>query len=212
MILGMILVLPLLLAVLSRWLLLRATQSAQTSDDSRDMQACQVTQQKGTRTRYRISWPFGDEKFAEAKRTWRDASEKAVSIRASDAIAFIAIVALAACVAAWFGHRPSDRSLRSLDETMGLTVSLSLHLVGLYIMTAKSDLISQTVGLLVMDHGLYLAIIKIVAVPVPALSFVFGLWCYTVITFVILVYMVPQIRRREGIDLAAIARESNLKG
>jgi hydrogenase-4 membrane subunit HyfE len=215
-VLGMILVLPLLLAVFSKELLLRATLSVNAAAAPRERKLVHPAKHGGQKETNAVFWglPSAQEsdEYADAKRTWRDVSEKSLSIRALDVIAFIAIVALAAWAATLFSQRPSDKIPRPIDETLGLTVSLSLHLVGLYIMTAKRDLISQTVGLLVMDHGLYLTIVKIVAVPVPALSFVIGLWFYTVITFVILVFMVPQIQRREGIDLATIARESDLKG
>jgi len=81
-------------------------------------------------------------------------------------------------------------------------------------MFRKRDLISQTIGLLVMDQGLYLAVLKVVDVPVPALYFVAGLWFYTIITVVILVFLVPQVHRecKGGINLDEIAKQSELRG
>lgn len=185
-ILVLIMVLPLALGPLAKWLLIRATRRPKV---------------KGIPGETKRDW-----RDREAERTWRDASELAVSTRAQDVIAFVGIIALSALVAARF-HLDGD-------ETISLTVSLTLHLVGLYIMAIKRDLISQTIGLLVMDHGLYLAVVKIVAVPVPALFFVVGLWFYTLVTVAILVLMVPEVRQKlpAGIDLARIARQSDLKG
>ena len=80
-------------------------------------------------------------------------------------------------------------------------------------MVIRHDIISQVIGLLVMDHGLYLAVVKIVAVPVPATFFVISLYFYTLITLVILLVLVPQMRRRTNtIDLDEIAHNSTLEG
>lgn len=98
------------------------------------------------------------------------------------------------------------------SERVGLTVSLVLHLIGLYNMIVKQDIISQVIGLLIMDQGLYLAVVKIVEIPVPATLFVISLYFYTLITVFILVILLPKIREKtESIDLAEIARKSDLK-
>ena len=100
-----------------------------------------------------------------------------------------------------------------LTERIGLAVSLTLHLAGLYYMTFPGrDIITQVVGLLVMDHGLYLAVVKIVEIPVPAAFFVISLYFYTAITIFILVILLPELRQRtDSIDRSEIARRSNLK-
>lgn len=99
------------------------------------------------------------------------------------------------------------------SESIGLAVSLALHLMGLYNMTLpQRDIISQVVGLLVMDHGLYLAVVKIVTVPRPADFFVISLYFYTAITVFILVFLLPELRRQTGsIERATIAETSPLK-
>lgn len=98
-------------------------------------------------------------------------------------------------------------------ERIGLAVSLTLHLIGLYNTAIKRNIISQVVGLLTMDHGFYLATINIVAVPVPAGIFVLALFFYTFITFAILLFLVPQVRyHTKTIDLDQIAEDSDLKG
>ena len=101
----------------------------------------------------------------------------------------------------------------SSSEKIGLAVSLALYLMGLYNMTLpRRDIISQVIGLLVMDHGLYLAVVKIVEIPVPAAFFVISLYFYTAITMFILVILLPELRRQTGsIERAIIAEMSLLK-
>jgi hydrogenase-4 membrane subunit HyfE len=100
-----------------------------------------------------------------------------------------------------------------LSERIGLVVSLALHLIGLYNMVIKQDIISQVIGLLIMDHGLYLAVVKIVEIPVPATFFVMSLYFYTLITLFILVILLPRVRQvTASIDLTEISNQSNLKG
>lgn len=196
----LILILPLGLMISVGWLLRRATAWAGKDQGNRRRPALpgRTEEQSGGNL---------ESPKDKAERLWRDVTAHAVSHRISDVVVFVAIIILAALTAKLF-HLPTP------DETVGLTVSLTLHLIGLYMIAAKLDLISQTVGLLVMDHGLYLAIVKIVALPAPGLFFVFGLWCYTAITLFILWHMVPQIRLNapRGIDLGAIAEHSDLKG
>ena len=102
----------------------------------------------------------------------------------------------------------------SSSEKIGLAVSLALHLMGLYNMTLpQRDIISQVIGLLVMDHGLYLAVVKIVEVPVPAAFFVISLYFYTAITMFILVILLPELRRQTGsIERAIIAENVAFEG
>lgn len=97
-------------------------------------------------------------------------------------------------------------------ERIGLAVSLALHLIGLYNMVFKRDIISQVIGLLIMDHGLYLAVVKLVEIPVPATFFVISLYSYTLITIIILLVLLPQVRAQtESIDLDMIAANSDLR-
>jgi hydrogenase-4 membrane subunit HyfE len=100
-----------------------------------------------------------------------------------------------------------------IPKQLGLLVSLTLHLVGLYATMKSGDIITQVIGLLTMDHGLYLAVVKIVAIPVPANFLVLALYAYTLITILILVFIVPQVSHAiSSIDLDEIASTSELKG
>lgn len=100
-----------------------------------------------------------------------------------------------------------------VPEQIGLMVSLSLYLAGLYNTFVKGDIISQVIGLLTMDQGLILAAIKIVKFPSPAALFMVGLYFYTLITLVILLVMFPKVQSfAKSIELNEIANQSNLEG
>lgn len=182
---GLIVLLPLALFGGVRYLLARAT----------------VPHMPGTRKGV-------DDARHEAERVWREASEKAVTVRPADVAAFLGLAGVAFLVA--YQIFPTQ----SADwDQIGLMVSLSLHLTGLYNMVFKRDIISQIVGLLVMDHGLYLAVVKVVPITQLAIFFVISLYFYTLITMAILVFMLPQVRRvTEQIALDEISRRSELKG
>ncbi len=100
-----------------------------------------------------------------------------------------------------------------VGEKLGLSVSLTLHLVGLYNTVSRKDILTQVIGVLTMDHALYLAIVKIVNIPVPATLFVIALYFYTIITVLILFLVVPQLRHVMGaINLDEIKANSELEG
>lgn len=143
----------------------------------------------------------------EAHYIWRR-NETTTSIRIREAMVFGSLVTLAFLVAFQF-----DIDTFQTTQRIGLMVSLTLYLVGLYNMIIKRDIISQVIGLLIMDHGLYLAVVKIVAIPTPAYYFVLGLVFYTLITLTILIVVMPELRRRtNSINLDEIMEKSNLEG
>ena len=114
-----------------------------------------------------------------------------------------------------FLQRPASQSSSPVEQSklIGLLASLVLGLIGLYNMVIKQDTISQVVGLLMMDHGLYLAVMKIVPIPFPATFFVIGLYFYTITTMFILVIVLPGVRDVAGdIELAKVREQSDLIG
>jgi hydrogenase-4 membrane subunit HyfE len=125
---------------------------------------------------------------------------------------FLGLITLAVAVA--FGAIPlAHNNQFDLPKRIGLVVSLSLFLTGLLNTATKTDLISQVIGLLTMDHGLYLAVVKIVNIPFPATLFILALYFYTFITIAIIFFIVPQVRYETGsIDLNEIAGSSDLEG
>lgn len=148
-----------------------------------------------------------------------DAEEEWLKYKASrkthyHSLWFLALVFLAFLIAFQIFPDPMQGTGWFIEhDRIGLMVFLALHLIGLYNMVIKQDLISQVIGLLIMDHGLYLAVVKIVDIPVPAGFFVLSLYFYTLITVFILVFLLPRVRQvSQTIDLSEIADRSRLKG
>ncbi len=184
--------LPLALAYMIKPVLVRAT-----------------VQLPGIRFRFRL-FPTAKEND-EAERNWRK-GEQRVDHQVRDLFVFIVLITLAILIAA------KVKEVMALIPSqnpygIGLMVALSLHLAGLYNMVIKRDIISQVVGLLIMDHGLFLAAVKIAPIPVPAMFFVVSLYFYTLITLTILIFLLPQVRQHTGsVDLDEIERQTRLKG
>ena len=98
----------------------------------------------------------------------------------------------------------------TLTGVIALAVSFSLLLLGLSTMIAKEDLISQVLGLLVMEHGMFLAAIRIIPSPSVTVIFIVGLFVYTMITLTILVSLLPELHHASGsVD---IDQQVQLKG
>ncbi|MCL5994987.1 MAG: hypothetical protein M1546_02890 [Chloroflexi bacterium] len=186
----LVVILPILLVILIRMLLVRATVSSSS---------------------LRLSFRVTAEDSMQAERIWRERATTPQP-RPRDILAILALALLAFLIAA-FVLPPEGEVKDLLLERVGLGVSLTLHLVGLYNMVLKRDIISQVIGLLLMDQGLYLAVVKIVAIPVPAEFFVISLYFYTLITMFILIFLLPKVRQvTNTIDSARIADESTLEG
>ena len=77
----------------------------------------------------------------------------------------------------------------------GLGASLALLLVGLFIMINAHDILSQIMGLLVMENGLFLA--AVIFINDPALVFVFlvTMFAWYTLTWVILLSFLPRLRQ-----------------
>lgn len=99
------------------------------------------------------------------------------------------------------------------EPKIGISVSLALHLIGLYNTFLRRDILSQVIGILTMDQGMYLAILKVVNIPAPAFLFVIALYFYTIITLIILFLVLPQFRRQvDTLSLDEITQKSELEG
>jgi hydrogenase-4 membrane subunit HyfE len=85
-----------------------------------------------------------------------------------------------------------------LDRAQILAVSLTLLMLGIFTMINRQDLISQVIGLLVMDHGLFLAVVGVIALPSLIPAFVISLFLYILITLFILVILLPELHERSG--------------
>jgi hydrogenase-4 membrane subunit HyfE len=80
------------------------------------------------------------------------------------------------------------------DATSSLAVSIALLLQGLFTMSNKRDIIAQVIGLLVMEHGLFVVAVRVAPSALASL-FVISLFCYVLVTLTILVWILPALHR-----------------
>jgi len=107
-------------------------------------------------------------------------------------------------------YRLVGRGQQGLIDTNSLAVSIALLLLGLFTMINKQDIIAQVIGLLVMEHGLFLAAIKTIAFSTLAIVFIISLFFYTIITLVILLWLLPALHHiSNSIELE---EQNHLKG
>ncbi len=90
-----------------------------------------------------------------------------------------------------------------------LAVAIALLLQGLFTMINKNDIVSQIIGLLIMDHGLFLAAVR-VAPAVLAPWFVLSLFLYMLVTLIILLWVLPGLHRTSA--SIHVADNTELKG
>lgn len=107
------------------------------------------------------------------------------------------------------GRTPPQPSQGPFDS-INFAISLGLVLVGLFVLIVKTDIISQIIGLLIMEHGLFLAAIKVVTIRALGLIFVFSMFAYIAVTLLILVILLPALRKQaKSIEIDEM---SELKG
>jgi hydrogenase-4 membrane subunit HyfE len=107
-------------------------------------------------------------------------------------------------------YRLVGRGQQGLIDTSSLAVSIALLLLGLFTMSNKQDIIAQIIGLLVMEHGLFLAAIKTIAFSTLAIVFTVSLFFYTIITLVILLWLLPALQHIS--DSIELEEQNHLKG
>lgn len=123
-----------------------------------------------------------------------------------------AVVSLALTGAAYFiaFNLISGEAGTNTDRPWRLAVSLTLLMLGIFTMINRQDLISQIIGLLVMDHGLFLAVIRLIYPPSLIPTFVISLLLYILITLLILVILLPELHERS--QTIEVADQNTLKG
>jgi hydrogenase-4 membrane subunit HyfE len=97
-----------------------------------------------------------------------------------------------------------------------LAVSFSLLLIGLLTMMGTEDLISQVIGLLTMEQGMFLAVVRAVIFSFAPqifsvrIIFVVALFLYISVTLIILVFLLPEMHQKSvSLD---IEQQTQLKG
>jgi hydrogenase-4 membrane subunit HyfE len=177
--LGLVAILPLALAVIVPPLLARATLDATVARSGGP--------DAGTGRLRR--WAAAQRRaLNEAELIWvhHGGSRLAVSLSAGIDMFLIATAVLV-------GYRLSGGGSTS-SVAPSLAVSIALLLQGLFTMINKNDIISQIIGLLVVDQGLFLAAVR-VAPPVLANLFVISLFLYVLVTLIILLWVLPGLHR-----------------
>ncbi len=186
---GLLAVLPLLLAVFVPRLLARATLHATIEWPS---------EAGGGKGWWRRATSAQTRALIKARRIWlrHGGSRLPVSLSAAIDMFLIATAVLAA-------YRLSNGV-----TAPSLAASIALLLQGLFTMINKNDIVSQIIGLLVVDHGLFLAAVR-VAPPALAYLFVLSLFLYMAVTLVILLWVLPGLNRTSSIE---VAENAELRG
>lgn len=109
----------------------------------------------------------------------------------------------------------ANRLVRGVSGTMAvdvvpsLAVSIALLLQGLFTMSNKRDIIAQVIGLLVIEHGLFLVAVR-VAPPGLAVLFIWSLYFYVLVTLTILLWILPELH--SAARSIEVSDNSRLKG
>ena len=80
------------------------------------------------------------------------------------------------------------------EKFNGLVASLALLLVGLFIMISAYDILSLMMGLLVMENGLFLAVVIVIINPVLLSAFILSMFAWYTLTLIILIIFLPRLR------------------
>ncbi|HEY4691051.1 MAG TPA: hypothetical protein VIK33_17200 [Anaerolineae bacterium] len=82
-------------------------------------------------------------------------------------------------------------------DQFSLILAVGLLVLGLFALGTQRNLIAQVMGLLVAEHGLFLAVVRVV--PAPALTvFIVSLLLYILLTLMILFVLLPDLHRASG--------------
>ena len=98
---------------------------------------------------------------------------------------------------------------KSDPDLFSLAISLGLLVLGLFALGTQRNLIAQVMGLLVAEHGLFLAVIRI-APPETLAVFVLSLFLYILLTLMILLVLLPDLRRAS--DSMSVNDQRELRG
>jgi len=104
------------------------------------------------------------------------------------------LIATAVLVAYRLARGVEGKLALDSEVVPSLAVTIALLLQGLFTMSNKRDIIAQVIGLLVIEHGLFLAAVRI-APSALAFLFVASLFFYVLVTLTILLWILPELHR-----------------
>ncbi|NPA91107.1 MAG: hypothetical protein GXO55_06635 [Chloroflexi bacterium] len=135
--------------------------------------------------RWRTAWREIRAMVAEAELTWLEHGR----LRLPPGYSFIvdATLTTLAFVIAF--------NLSSTVQVTSFAVSMALLMLGLFVMINNEDLLAQVIGLLVTEHGLFLAAIKVISQKNVAVFFAVSLFFYLTLTLTILLWVLPSLRQ-----------------
>lgn len=102
--------------------------------------------------------------------------------------------------------------LESGDPTraLNLAVSFSLLAIGLSVLTFKQNIIAQIIGLLIMEHGMFLAVVQVIESSPTTYAIAIALFLYILVTLTILLFLLPDLHRLSG--TIQVDEQEQLKG
>jgi|HubBroStandDraft_1064217.scaffolds.fasta_scaffold104241_2 hydrogenase-4 membrane subunit HyfE len=192
--LGLVAILPFTLAVIVPPLLARATFDSTSSRSP--AHGSGAVGLRGIRAAQRQA-------LDEAELTWLQHGGSRLPVSLSTAIDMF-LIAVAVLVA----YRLSGGA-ETTSVAPSLAVSIALLLQGLFTMINKNDIVSQIIGLLVVDQGLFLAAVR-VAPAALAVFFVLSLFLYVLVTLTILLWVLPGLHRTSA--SIEVAGNAELRG
>jgi|GEM_PF-4034741 len=186
---GLLALLPATLAVVVPPLLARASLARATDGGQPERGRL------GTRARLAALRDSLRDAPARADLTWLQHGHSRLS-RGLSAVIEMILIATAVLVAYRLirGTGAADVDAALNDEVTSLAVTLALLLQGLFTMGNKRDIIAQIIGLLVMEHGLFLAAVRIAPAEL-VLLFTMSLFFYALVTLTILLWILPELHR-----------------
>jgi hydrogenase-4 membrane subunit HyfE len=197
---GVLAIIPILLAIIIEPLLAQATVAENIPVAQRLMRALPWFGREQLRQQAMSAWLY-------SRRSRNDILVPLVVDLGLVAIAFITAFSLGESLNQMIttnGQRPAA----SIHPTV-LAVSFSLLLLGITTMAKTEDIISQVIGLLVMEQGMFLAAVRFIP-GAMRVYFILGLFLYIIITLTILVFLLPELHQQSGsLD---VDQQTQLKG
>lgn len=96
----------------------------------------------------------------------------------------------------------------AIEDQFGLAIALGLLILGLFALSTQGHLIAQVMGLLVAEHGLFYAVVRLVHTTLTV--FIFSLLFYILLTLMILLVLLPDLRRVS--DSTQVTDQRELRG
>lgn len=149
-----------------------------------------------------LSLTYWEQLHRQAAAIWLRRNPRGLPAR----LVLLNLVVVLITVGAAFPLEAAFSQSRSGIDGFSLTVALGLVALGLVALSTRGDLIEQVMGLLITEYGLFLAVVRLAPESV-GLFFVFSLFVYILLTLLLLVVLLPELRRVSGSPEVEAQRE-----